>query len=67
MSQVRLQTVDLEKKLLNSNFIALIFLLSHNWRASFPAYKLKSLLQYIFASIIAYPYNSILTVSSTVH
>lgn len=62
-----LLTVDLEKKWPNSNFTALIFMLSHNCRASFPTYKLKSLLQYIFTSIITYPYNSILTVFYTMH
>lgn len=42
------------------------FMLSHNCRAPFPAYKLKSSLQYIFASIITHPCNSILTVFYTV-
>lgn len=57
---------DPEKERTKFQFHCSDFMLSHNCRASFPAYKLKSSSQYIFASIITYPCNSILTVSYTV-
>lgn len=62
-----LLTLDLEKERTKFQFYCSDFMLCHNCRASFPAYKLKSSLQYIFASIIAYPRNSILTVFYSVH